>query len=357
MQRQDGSVKSANTPTYDRLAKNRVDKDYGIYRCMITRVNFTDEETNLTFENKQVTYEAVILGGPKEGQVLQNVKAMNDYGGEFNYAEKIYRPVETKNLKDKRISEHKGDIVYIGFLQGNLRAPVILGGGVQPFDKDSTGATKADGFRMRKEYNGVFEEINKSGEFELLRKGGELNEETGVLTPASGEAEEFEARLKFSDNIMLWEDPNSYIKFEKEEKKRTDVVGENFQEVIDGTAKKITRRIGDITIEEDGAAKKVTATAGNAVVVVDGTANKITITAGSTIVEIDGASGKIKLTGDMIDIGKSVSDFAVLFTELSTAFNTHTHMVPQAPAGTLPSMPPIAPLLQTVGSTTVKLQP
>lgn len=352
-ERNDGSVRSANTPVYNQMAKTKIDKDHGIYRCMVTRVNFTDEENNLTFDNKQVTYDCVILGGPKEGQIIPNVKAMNAYGGEFNYAEKIYRPVETKALKDKRLSEHKGDIVYVGFLQGNTRAGVILGGGVQPFDKDSTGATRKDGFRVRQEYNGVFEEINNSGEYELRRKGGTVDSTTGVLTPGK----DFEARFKLFKNKMIWEDPNSSILFEKAEMKMTTKVGPNYSEVIDGKAKKITRKIGDITVEEDGASKKLTATVGGAKLEMDGGSNKVTITAGSTVIEIDGGSGKIKLTGDFVDIGKAVSDFAVLFTELSTAFNTHTHMVPQAPAGVLPSMPPVAPLLQTVGSTTVKLQP
>jgi hypothetical protein len=353
-QRQDGSIQSANLPVYNKMAKTKVDKDYGIYRCMITRVHFTDSQDNLTFENKQVSYEAVILGGAKEGQVLQNVKAMNEYGGEYNYAEKIYRPVETKNLKDKRISEQKGDIVYVGFLQGNSRAPVILGGGVQPFDLDSTGATEADGFRMRKEYNGVFEEINKSGEWELKRKGGSLDATTGVLIPG----EDFEARLKLFNNKMVWEDPNSSITFEKAEERWTHKVSaENYSEIIDGLNKKVVRTIGNISVVEDGAAKKITTTIGNTIVEIDGTTNKITLTAGSTIIEIDSSTGKIKLMSDFVDIGAAVSDFAVLFTELATGFNTHIHMVPQAPSGTLPSNPPLAPLLQTVSSTTVKLQP
>lgn len=354
IERNDGSVQSANTPVYDRMAKNRIDRDHGIYRCMITRVYFSDDPANLTFDNKQVTYEAVILGGPKEGQIIPNVKTMNDYGGEFNYAEKIYRPIETKELKQKRISEHKGDIVYIAFLQGNVKAPVILGGGVHPLDKDLTGAKKEEGFRVRSEYNGVFEEINKLGEYELRRKGGELNTTTGVLTPGK----EFEARFKLFKNKMLWEDPNSSILFEKEELKLTISVGKGaIVETFDGKAKKLTRKVGDITIEEDGAAKKMTATIGDSIMVVDGSSKKITLTAGSTVIEIDGNSGKIKLTGDFVDVGKSVSDFAVLFTELSTAFNTHTHQYFPGPGGPTPTTPPMAPLLQTVGSTSVKLQP
>lgn len=338
-ERRDGSIQSANLPAFNKLAKNKVERDFGIYRCMIVSVNFIDQEKNFTFENKQVTYEAMILGGPKEGQILQNVKAMSEYGGEFNYAEKIYRPLESKNIKEKPVSDHKGDIVFVGFLQGSTKAPVIIAGGVQPFDKDSTGATKSDGFRMRKQYNGVFEEINKTGEFELRRKGGKLNAETGVLVPGN----DFEARFKLFDNKMLWEDPNSSMLFEKTEERFTHKVGKSgYEEVIDGKGKKVTQMVGTVKVE------------------MDGSANKVKVTAGSTEIEIDGASGKIKLTSDFVDIGKAVSDFAVLFSELATAFNAHTHPFTDiTPGGPVPSVtqPPIAPLLQSVASTTVKLQP
>lgn len=334
-ERQDGSIQSANLPAFNKLAKNKVDRDFGIYRCMIVRTNFVDDEANLTFENKQVTYETIILGGPKEGQILQNVKAMGDYGGQYNYSERIFRPLEAKNIKDKPISEHKGDIVFVGFLQGNSRAPVIIGAGIQPLDVSSTGASKSDGFRSRKEYNGVFEEINKTGEYELRRKGGTVDSKSGVLTPGK----DFEARFKLFKNKMLWEDPNSSILFEKDESRWTHIVGKSgYKEVIDGKNKKITQTLG--TVE----------------VTIDGGSNKITIKAGSTIIEIDGASGKISLKGDFIDLGKSVSDFAVMFTELASAFNSHTHQYTDDGAPSV-TAPPIAPLLQSVASATVKLQP
>ena len=334
-ERRDGSVLSANTPEFRRQAKTRVDRDTGIYRCMVTRVFFVDDDQNLTFGNKQVTYEVVIIGGPKEGQIIPNVKALREYGGEFNYSEKVYRPIDVKNLKDKNLSEHKGDIVYVAFLQGSTKAPVILGAGIHPLDVTS-GATKAKGFRDLREWNGVLEEVNKSGEYELVRKGGKLDETSGVFTPGK----EFEARFKLFQGKMLWEDPNSSITFDKEAESLTFSVGKgSITQTLDGKAKAFKQKVGNVTVD------------------IDGESNKVTIKAGEAILEIDGSSGKISLKSDMIDLGKSVSDFATLFTELASAFAIHTHMAPQAPSGTLPTTPPIAPLLPTVGSMSVKVQP
>jgi hypothetical protein len=183
MKLRDGSIQSANLPAFNRLAKNRVDRDFGLYRCMITRTFFVDDPNNTTFENQQVTYEAVILGGAKEGTILQNVKAMSEYGGEYNYSEKIYRPISTKNLEDKPISQQDGDIVFIQFLQGNTRAPVIVGAGVQPQDLDFTGSTIADGYVSQSQYNGVYELIDKNGNYLLQIKGGALDSASGVFVP------------------------------------------------------------------------------------------------------------------------------------------------------------------------------
>jgi hypothetical protein len=188
MRRRDGSIQSANLPAYNKLAKNRIDKDYGLYRCMVTKVYFTDDTSGLyssnpTYENVQVTYEAVIIGGAKEGQILQNVKAMSDYGGQYNYSERIYRPTSTKNLEETPISEQDGDIVYVLFVQGNTRAPVIIGAGVQPLDEDFTGSTTEDGFVDQRQYNGVYQLIDKNGQYSLIRKGGSLDPDSGVFVP------------------------------------------------------------------------------------------------------------------------------------------------------------------------------
>lgn len=185
MKRRDGSIQSANLPAFSKLAKNRIDRDFGIYRCMVSRIHFVDDPLNTTYGNKQVTYEALVLGGPREGQILQNVKAMSDYGGQYNYSEKIYRPISIRNFQNTPLSNLDGDIVFVGFLQGNTRAPVILGAGVQPQDINFIGATSSNGYIDQRQFNGIYQLINKNGEYLLQRKGGTIDPNSGVFVPDS----------------------------------------------------------------------------------------------------------------------------------------------------------------------------
>lgn len=233
MRRKDGSIQSSNLPAHNKLAKNRIDKDYGMYRCMITKVHFVDDPQNTTFLNRQVTYEAIILGGPKEGQILQNVKAMSEYGGQYNFSERIYRPISTKNIEDLPISEHVGDIVFIQFLQGNTRAPVIVGAGVQPQDLDFTGSTLADGFVDQWQYNGIYQLIDKNGNFLLQRKGGSLDPDSGVFIP---------------------DQDGNQISMQMMAQRLSFTFGNGMVAVLDGTADSVqikTKAAGEINIVKD----------------------------------------------------------------------------------------------------------
>ena len=75
----------------------------------------------------------------------------------------------------------------------------------------------------------------------------------------------------------------------------------------------------------------------------------------------------IDLKGDEVKLGSSVSDVVPMgklilkaINKFIAGFNSHSHMVPQAPAGMLPSQPPLVPVQAIVGtavlSNTVKVQ-
>lgn len=311
--RWNGSIQSSNTPTYNKTGISR--DDYAVYRCMVVDTLYVDDDKNISknAKNPEVLYECVILGGSAAGQTLSYCRLASYLGGDSNYSERTLAK-STKDVSKVKLADHDGDVVYVEFIQGHDAYPVIiaLGKGIN----DKIAAKKADGPRFIEAYNGVETLISNKGEVTKTMMGGETQD----------------GRFKSGTSAIIKEE---WLKDEK-------IVR--------------TYKTG-MTVTEDGVNDKVEIkTSGGVVTSLDGKGNKISIKAGSTEIIIDGGSGKISLKGDMIDLGTSVTDFVTKFTELASAFATHFHMVPQAPAGVLPSQPPVAPLLSTVGSQTVKVQ-
>jgi hypothetical protein len=283
---------------------------------MITRVVYVDDPANISKngQNPRVMYDVVVLGGFKSGQIISNCRLSDDLSGNDSYSERILRASQ-KEVSQTRLSDSDGDIVFVQFIQGHTGFPVIIGCDNGIKTTGLIGAKKSQGPRSLRQYNGVKREINKDGELIETVYGGTANADKGSFKPAS--------------TALVT------TKISKDEKAtRTFKSG--------------------LKIEEDGKGDKLTiTTTGGAIITVDGKGGKITLTKGSTIMELNGNTDKIALKSGFIDLGASVSDFAVLFTELLTAFNSHTHV------GNLgaPTSPPMAPMLQTVGSLTVKVQP
>lgn len=359
MQRRDGSVRSANTPF--QLSADTVESDFNTYRCMVIAVYFTDDQKNLTFQNQQVTYDCLILGGRKEGQIIANAKMVNYLGGQFNYHERVLRKSEAPFNGPGAVdpSKQKGDIVYIQFV-GKTSNPIIIGLGTHMLDLNTTGATKDDGAVWREEFNGVHKTIDKNGNYEFIRKGGILNTEAGYFAPADritedgGEAPEelFQARLKFSDNVMLWEDPKSSIEFKKEETLYTHIVGKEesvYTEIIDGIAEKTTRSYkSGLTIEENGGEDKVTiTTSGGTIISIDGASGAIEIT--------DSGTGKLKISNSKVALGSAAAELLDLFDQTLTAIQALTHIgnlgVPTSPPLNLATFTLIQTLLQSIKGT------
>lgn len=331
-QRYDGSVQSAMTPTPANVGRT---EDNSVYRCIVTKVIYVDDPANITANstNPRVLYDVVVLGGFASGQIISNCRLSSLLGGNSSFYERVLRAAD-QDVSGSRLSESDGDIVYVEFVQGHTAYPMIvsLDNGIKT--SEFIGATLSDGPRLREQYNGVWREINKDGELELQIRGGVSVAEKGKFTPNS-------------DALVTF-------KTTKDEKNtRTFKSGLKIEE--DGKSDKITVTMkGGLTSLFDGTADKATiTTAAGAKMEIDGKSKAIKMTVGSTEVLIDGNSGKISLKGDFIDLGSQVEDFVTKFIELATAFNSHAHI--SALPGQ-PTSPPTGPLLQTVGSQTVKVQ-
>ncbi len=330
-QRWNGSIQSSNTPVYNNEGMSR--SDYGMYRCMVIDVLYVDDSKNISKNsvNPEVLYEVVILGGAATGQTLSFCRLASWLGGNNNYAERTLTKT-SKDISKAKLTDHDGDIVYVQFNQGHDAYPTIIALGKGLGNK--IGASKADGPRSISQYNGLKNEIDNKGQWHQTMFSGEAS--NGKFTPGK--------------TALIKED---WLKDEKIVK----TFGSGLTVTEDGKNDKVTiKTAGGPEVTIDGKGQKATFKVGSAETTIDGQGNKISIKAGSTEIVVDGGSGKISLKGEMVDLGTSVSDFVTKFTELASAFASHFHMVPQAPGGILPSMPPAAPLLVSVGSQTVKVQ-
>lgn len=201
-QRWDGSIQSSNTPTYQQQGLER--ENYGLYRCMITKVFYTDDPNNITqnARNPCVIYEAVILGGFEQGQTIFPCRLAPSLGGNYNYEDYTLQAT-SKDISKVDLHDHDGDIVYVLFNQGHDSYPVIIASDKGLNDVFS-GTSSALGPRRISQYNGVYQEINNQGELTIKRKGGSLS--NGRFVPASGN----EGSLQFlKDSVKLGDDSSS----------------------------------------------------------------------------------------------------------------------------------------------------
>lgn len=181
--RPDGSIQPTATPTYQNAGRK---EDHAIYRCMITKVIYVDDPLNITTysPNPRVLYDVVVLGGFASGQIISNCRLASDLGGNDAYWERTLRASRKKVSKSK-LAEQDGDIVFVQFVQGHTGFPVItaLDQGLNTTLK--IGATKAQGPMSLRQFNGVWEQINKDGELILKIKGGKADSDTGAFAPSS----------------------------------------------------------------------------------------------------------------------------------------------------------------------------
>lgn len=179
--RPDGSYQSANTPTWANVG---LKQDYSLFRCMVTKVFYVDDDLNVTknAQNPEVTYKVVILGGFKQGQTLTNVRMSPEMGGDDNFTETTLTPA-SQPITDTRLSEQDGDIVMVQFIQGHQGYPLIVA--MANSINSTKGTKKADGPRRLTQYNGLNQLINNAGEYLITRNGGTLDPSTNRFKPTT----------------------------------------------------------------------------------------------------------------------------------------------------------------------------
>lgn len=315
--------------------RKMVEMDFAQYRCLVIKKYYTDDEKNLTFVNKQVTYDVLILSGRREGQIIPNVKlSTSNGGGQYNFEERVLRATSKAFSGDKAVplSEHDGDVVYVSYINGHTSNPVIVNMGVQSLDLDYTGATQEDGPIYKKEFNGIGELVGKDGKHTTYRKEGEYQAEEDYFKPS--EEESFlEQTIKEGEKST--KTYKSGLKIEED--------GEN--DKVEITCASSTK----VTIDGKG---------GVVTIDVDGGTNLITISKSGEL-QIK-ASGSVKIDAPLVDVGEGASYSSTLFENLKQEFDQHTHVINGTAVGLVPvtgvTGVPAAPLINLVGSQSVKVK-
>lgn len=318
--RSDGSVQSSATPTYENAGRK---EDNSLYRCMVTKVLFTDDPDNITSNspNPRVLYDVVVLGGFSSGQVISNCRLSSSLGGNFNFYERTLR-ASSENVSKTKLQDNDGDVVYVQFVQGHQAYPVIVALDEGINTGDATGAAAADGQVERFQYNGIYHEIDKNGDFTWIRKGGEYDEENKFFTPEEEEPEN--VKLTVSDQLITLTLKNGLTVTINGNTDKIDIVTNGGAKAsIDGENDKV-----DIE------------TAGGAKVEVDGNGDSAkATTSGGPKAEILGSDDKVVLEAGTIELGEGASEKIVLGDSFKTTFDAHTH-----PTAVGPSGPPTTPM-------------
>lgn len=261
MYRDDGSIESSNLPARDNL---HAERDFSVHKAMITKIFFVDDKENISkgAVNEEVIYEAVIIGGPRSGQLLTNIRDYTNLGDESNYSEKIWRACTNPNFAregGQDLAKQDGSVVAVQFLAGNLSYPIIVGGAMAYKINKKTGTKKADAPRLLWEYNGINVLINNKGELFVTRKGGSSQTDKGAFTPGT----ESESKVQLLDKKVIIEDKEgNKIEIDASSKKISITAPEQFE---------VSSKVMKLMAENSFSLESQTINISGQTVVIDGT--------------------------------------------------------------------------------------
>lgn len=332
VRRSDGSVYSENTPSLDFSKGQRV---FGTFRVILTSIKYVDDKKNIYGKTQapEVVYDGVIVGGPEEGQQISNIKdATNGTGGDKNYGERIFRVCSNPLTGPKAVplSKQDGDLVYVNFVNGNTAYPIIIGGGKSPKDFKTTGAKKADGPRVIEEYNGIFQQINKDGEYTLLRKGGTFDPIKGVFKP--GEEKSSMVFLDKKGSILVLSNDGSLLSLNAEKGEVSIIQKDGHTFAMTQDELSLMHKNGQTILKLGSDAVQLTSEKD---LILQG--NQITQESGAGTYTAQGdmivKGGTLTLNGGMkvnslgqVGIGNSFGELFDLLDQLLTALQTETHI-------------------------------
>ncbi len=181
MLRGDGSVKSANLPTWDNRYQVR---DFGLYRGVVNGTVYPEDDNNDSGRGSpnEVLYNVMIVGGDRDGQIFPNARVLRGLGGFTNFEEVTLKHLEGVTKADpasiialgdfpiSSIPEFNGDVIYIQFLNGDTNMPVIVGMGYH--QKAEAEASAEEAPRYRRKFNGIYTEITRDGEYTWSKDNG-----------------------------------------------------------------------------------------------------------------------------------------------------------------------------------------
>jgi len=224
----------------------------------IVNVLYTDSPDN--YSKQHVEYDILINDHDIADVRYTNCRALDTFGDDNNFEEKVLQPITDGKRGDKSDNEDyqykNGAMVLVGFIDGHKHSPVILGGLQHPsinprLNEASAVASKSssiddrlkelpqlqpgaesspdnDGQRILGEYNGLRWNINKHGELTIVFQGAK--DEKGNLKDAS--AQPTIVKINKDGEIFIIDNLDQEIKISRVDQKITINDGQDEPNII-----------------------------------------------------------------------------------------------------------------------------
>lgn len=322
---QDGGVIPSGIPASKRR-DNEHKTLFGLFRGVIIKTVYPDDPENTNKERMEYTVRV-------KGQIYPNAIDMRRGGGMYQYNERIRKHSEKSFKGQMDVSAYDqdldGEIVYVMFVEGNGNVPVIVGAAQHHNQAQYKKFKKEDGLVDESEYNGVVIQTDKDSNFTIRQvgrkdvEGNIVNQEAvGALVRLGGI--DGDIILKSSKSALVHMDKDGSVKIIA---KDGSILTFN---ATDGSVLLVSKDGHAVTMNADGIA--VSDKSGKSVLSVK--ESGVQVTADKVVVQ----SQEATLNSGAVNLGSNASFSGVIYENLKTLFDAHTHATGVGPSG--PPLPP-----------------